>query len=75
MGRAAGGYDSIFNAARAMGRIKDKVYRPIPENAATAATCDKLFQKYRTLHDSFGRGGNDVMKRLKVLKKSILKRG
>ena len=72
MGRAAGGYDSIFDAARAVGRIKGKVYRPIPENAAT---CDKLFQKYRTLHDSFGRGGNDVMKRLKVLKKSILKRG
>ena len=72
MDRAAGGYDSIFDAARAVGRIKGKVYRPIPENAAT---CDKLFQEYRTLHDFFGRGGNDMTKRLKVLKKSILKRG
>ena len=39
---------------------------PIPENAAVY---DKLFAEYVTLHDYFGRGANDVMKRLKAIKK------
>ena len=30
---------------------------------------DKLFAEYVTLHDYFGRGANDVMKRLKAIKK------
>lgn len=65
-GEAAGGYDDIFAAARAMGRTKNLVYTPIPENAAVY---DKLFAEYVTLHDYFGRGANDVMKRLKAIKK------
>ena len=32
---------------------------------------DKLFAEYRTLHDYFGRGGNDVMKRLKGMRKEV----
>lgn len=68
-GKAAGGYDSIFEAARAMGKVKDVVYQPIPENAKTY---DQLFAEYRTLHDYFGRGANNVMKRLKKLKMNIL---
>ena len=64
-GKAAGGYDDIFEAARAMGKVKDTVYTPIPENAAVYV---KLFAEYKTLHDYFGRGANDVMKRLKTLK-------
>ena len=66
-GEAAGGYDDIFAAARAMGRTKNLVYTPIPENAAVY---DKLFAEYVTLHDYFGRGANDVMKRLKAIKKA-----
>lgn len=69
-GEKAGGYDSIFDAARAMGKIRDTVYAPIPENAAVY---DRLFAEYRTLHDYFGRGANDVMKRLKKLKQTELK--
>lgn len=65
-GSAAGGYDSIFEAARAMGKVKDKIYYPIEENSRIY---DKLFAEYKTLHDYFGRGQNDVMKRLKELKK------
>ena len=65
-GSAAGGYDSIFEAARAMGKVKDKIYYPIEENSRIY---DKLFVEYKTLHDYFGRGQNDVMKRLKELKK------
>ena len=64
-GKAAGGFDTIFDAARALGRVKDTVYTPNPENAAIY---DKLFAEYRTLHDYFGRGENNVLKRLKALK-------
>lgn len=66
-GKARGGYDSVFEAARVMGSIKDTVYTPIPENVEIY---DKLFREYRTLHDYFGRGENDVMKRLKEIKKA-----
>lgn len=66
-GKDAGGYDSVFEAARAMGKIKDTVYEPIPENTRRY---DQLFREYRTLHDYFGRGGNDVMKRLKKMRKN-----
>lgn len=65
-GREKGGYDDIFTAAREMGKLRDEIYRPIPENAAVY---DKLYAEYRTLHDYFGRGENDVMKRLKAIKK------
>ncbi|MEA5015138.1 MAG: ribulokinase [Candidatus Limiplasma sp.] len=67
-GKAAGGYDDVFTAARVMGQVKDLVYKPI---AANAAVYDKLFAEYRALHDYFGRGANDVMKRLKELKKQV----
>ena len=48
-----------------MGKVKDLVYQPIPENVAVY---EKLFAEYRRLHDYFGRGENDVMKRLKEIK-------
>jgi L-ribulokinase len=66
-GKSAGGYDSVFEAARVMGNVKETVYHPIAENVAVY---DKLFAEYRTLHDYFGRGENDVMKRLKAIKKT-----
>ncbi len=67
-GKEKGGYDDIFEAARALGKVKDTVYTPIPENVELY---NKLFAEYRTLHDYFGRGANDVMKRLKALKNSL----
>jgi L-ribulokinase len=68
-GSAAGGYDSIVYAARSMARLRQEHYRPIPENQAVY---EKLFVEYTILHDYFGRGGNDVMKRLKNLKAEVL---
>jgi L-ribulokinase len=68
-GKAAGGYDTIFEAARQMGRLKEEVYQP---NAAHKAVYDQLYAEYLKLHDYFGRGGNDVMKRLKALKQQLL---
>lgn len=67
-GKASGGYNEIFSAARAMGKLKDEAYFPIAENAAVY---DRLYTEYDTLHDYFGRGANDVMKRLKEIKNSI----
>lgn len=64
-GEKEGGYDSVFDAARTMGKVKDLVYRPIAENVKIY---DSLFAEYRRLHDYFGRGENDVMKRLKKIK-------
>jgi len=64
-GRSAGGYDSIFDAAKNMARLKDEMYTPNPESKKAY---DKLYREYQILHDYFGRGANDVMKRLKKIK-------
>ncbi|HHX44729.1 MAG TPA: ribulokinase [Chloroflexi bacterium] len=64
-GAAAGGYASIQDAAARMAHLRDEVYRPI---AANKAIYDRLYAEYVALHDYFGRGANDVMKRLKAIK-------
>lgn len=69
-GKAKGGYDSIVEAAKLMGKVMDKYYKPIPENVAVY---DKLYSEYEILHDYFGRGENDVMKRLKKIKEMAKK--
>jgi L-ribulokinase len=63
---AAGIYPDIHAAADKMGKLKDEVVRPIPENKAMY---DRLYAEYKTLYDYFGRGKNDVMKRLKAIKR------
>jgi L-ribulokinase len=68
-GAQAGGYADIFEASRRMARLRDEAYQPIPENQAIY---DRLYAEYVILHDYFGRGENDVMKRLKQLKAEIL---
>ncbi len=62
---AAGVYPNIKAAAEKMGRQKDRVVQPVAENKAVY---DKLYAEYKTLYDYFGRGQNDVMKRLKAIK-------
>ncbi|MFB9280209.1 ribulokinase [Cohnella cellulosilytica] len=64
-GSARGGYDSVVDAAKAMARVREESFKPIPENVAVY---EKLYREYSELHDYFGRGANDVMKRLKALK-------
>jgi len=66
-GEKNGGYDTILAAAARMTSIK-QVYTPIPENVARYK---KLYAEYEILHDYFGRGANDVMKRLKEIKKNV----
>lgn len=66
---AAGIFPNIQAAADKMGKLKDEVVRPIPDNQAVY---DRLFAEYKLLYDYFGRGGNDVMKRLKAIKHEAL---
>lgn len=64
-GKEKGGYDSIFEAAKIMGKVEERTYKPIPENVEAYK---KLYAEFKILHDYFGRGDNDVMKRLKKIK-------
>ncbi len=65
-GKNKGGYDDIVDAVNAMGSVPDKIYMPIKENVESY---EMLYREYKVLHDYFGRGENDVMKRLKEIKK------
>jgi L-ribulokinase len=67
-GKAAGGFDTIQEAAAVMAKVKPQTYRPVAENVKTY---DRLYAEYRLLHDYFGRGANDVMKRLKMIRKEV----
>jgi L-ribulokinase len=64
-GKSLGGYNSIYDAANVMAHLKDEVYLPNSENQKMY---EKLYAEYVILHDYFGRGANDVMKRLKNIK-------
>ncbi|WBU39380.1 ribulokinase [Homoserinibacter sp. YIM 151385] len=59
---AAGAYPDVRAAGEAMGRRIDAAFVP---DAASADAYDALFADYRELHDHFGRGGSEVMRRLK----------
>ena len=65
---AAGCYADVPSASAAMGRLDRAVYTPI---AANADRYDELFAEYTTLHDYFGRGANDVMRRLKRIRREV----
>jgi L-ribulokinase len=65
---AAGAYPAVREAAEAMGKVNRNVYTPEP---AAADAYDKLYKEYTLLHDYFGRGTNDVMHRLKAMKREV----
>jgi len=46
-----------------------EVYTPVAENSAVY---DELYAEYVLLHDYFGRGGNDVLHRLRALRDRII---
>ncbi|UNX54465.1 ribulokinase [Georgenia sp. TF02-10] len=66
---AAGAYRDVRAAARAMGRRTVAAYTP-DEDAALRY--DALYAEYTRLHDHFGRGGNDVMRRLRRIRREAL---
>lgn len=61
-GAEEGGYNSIYDAVAKMGKIKEDYYTPIQENVEMY---EKIYQEYFRLHNYFGRGENNVMRRLK----------
>jgi L-ribulokinase len=67
-GAARGGYDSIEDAVAAMSRPHALTYTPQPASVAMYA---RLHGEYRILHDYFGRGANDVMKRLRSIQDEV----
>ncbi len=69
-GSAAGGYDSIFEAAQRMARLKKETFKPIPANQKVY---DQLYAEYARLYDYFGRGENNVMKTLKRIKTEAIR--
>jgi L-ribulokinase len=62
---AAGEYPDIYAAAAAMGKVRRDVYAP---DESRAGAYDALYEHYSTLHDHFGRGGDDVMHALRHIR-------
>ena len=63
---AAGYYADFQTAISKMAGLQETRYKPDP---VAKAVYDKLYAEYCGLVDYFGRGGNDVMKRLKALRR------
>ncbi len=65
---AAGKYADIRAAAAAMGAVNRGVYTP---DERDAERYDALYAEYLRLHDYFGRGANEVMQRLRELRREV----
>lgn len=65
-GAGAGGYDTYAEAIAAMGGVKDIEY--VPDEGASAVY-RRLYAEYQRLYQMFGQGGNDVMHRLKHIRR------
>ncbi len=65
---AAGAYSDVTTASDAMGRVQRDAYRP---DSANQAVYDRLYAEYSELHDYFGRGTNDVLRRLRRLRVDV----
>ena len=66
-GVEGGGYASIADAANVMGDSGEQIYYPQEQNSRIY---DVLYAEYKKLHDYFGKGGNNVMRRLKSCSRS-----
>jgi len=64
-GSTKGGYDSIFEAIKQMCVKENTFFHP---NEKYIDKYDSLYHEYQQLYDYFGRGENDVMKRLIKIK-------
>ena len=65
-GAVAAGCHDVKTAIEIMGQSGGRVFIP---NKVECAVYDKLYDEYSALHDYFGRGGSNVLKRLKNIKK------
>jgi L-ribulokinase len=67
-GKAAGGYDTIEDAATQMAHLRDEVFVP---NPAHKDVYDALYAEYVRLHDYFGRDAHSTVKKLRQLKRHL----
>jgi L-ribulokinase len=70
-GEDRGGYSSIEEASRNMAHLMKKTFLP---NNNDKKVYNRLYSEYTLLHDYFGYGHNDAMKRLKNLRDGILEK-
>lgn len=70
-GENRGGYATIQDASKKMAHLKSKTF--IPSNN-DKKTYNRLYSEYTLLHDYFGYGHNNAMKRLKNLRDMILEK-
>lgn len=63
------GYKNANEVAAKIGKIQEKTYQPNVENAKIY---DKLYAEYKTLQEYFGKGANDVMKRLNKIRETTI---
>ena len=59
------GYHNIKEIVKKIGKRKEKACLP---NEGNVKIYNQLFEEYKTLHHYFGKGVNDVMKRLDAMK-------
>lgn len=72
-GKQKGGYENVPQAQKAMCSVKNKTFKPIPENRKIY---QQLYKLYKQLHDAFGtkeysRNLHNVMKDLLNIKDSV----
>ena len=70
-GESKGGYATIQEASKKMAHLSEKTYIP---NNNDKKTYNRLYSEYTLLHDYFGYGHNNAMKRLKNLRTGILEK-
>ena len=63
-GKENGGYRSIQDAVLKMARLKEKTFIP---NNNDKKTYNRVYSEFTLLHDYFGYGHNNAMKRLRNL--------
>lgn len=70
-GEERGGYQTVPEASRKMAHLSETTFFP---NNNDKKTYNRLYSEYTLLHDYFGYGHNDAMKRLKNLRTAILEK-
>lgn len=70
-GEKNGGYDTVQEASKRMAHLSSETIIP---NNNDKKTYNRLYSEYTLLHDYFGYGHNNAMKRLKNLRTAILEK-